>query len=169
MNKQLSCYTISCACMLIGMLSGTATAKDSTSPKLFTDGWNGLTTQIDPFDEQQTNVVMIFKTGFYLTCGVLNVAVSSTGFESYSLPASIKYVVDANTPVAKKGMYSTYHDGSDMVTDSRYYSFKLTPEDLDNMRVGGTLKVAGKTLSGGWETKSLDLTGFGTMYSKMCS
>lgn len=154
--------------LMIGFV-GVASASDSIKTKRFADGWNGLTTQTDPFDEQQTKLRLIYKESFTFTCGVLNVSVSSTGFESYSFPANIKYVIDDKPPVDRKGTYSTYHNGSSMVTNRRYYSFVLTTEDLAAIESGNTLKVAGKTIAGGWETKSLDLKGLNTAYGEMCN
>ena len=91
----------------------------------------------------------------------------SHGYESLSFGAEIQYVVDESESVKKRGKYSTYHKGSDLMTDDRYFSFPLSAADVDTLKNGINLKMAGKW-GGGWKTESLDLTGFTNAYSAMC-
>ena len=99
----------------------------------------------------------------------MNMKSPSYGFKSLSFSATLKYIVDANTPVNKKGGYSTYLGGSDLVTDDLYYYFKLSKSDLNAFKKGNVVKVAGKYSSSGWFTKSLNLIGFTKAYNKMCN
>ncbi len=55
-----------------------------------------------------------------------------------------------------------------MITDSRYFSFKLIHADINAMKSGSVMKVAGKFSTLGWETRSIDLSGFSSAYGKMC-
>lgn len=145
-----------------------ASADQSIKMKTFGNGWSGMATQVDPFDQQKVKVIQISKGDFTFRCGQLNMKVGSYGFESLSFGADIKYITDTKEPIDKQGRYSTYLGGSDMVTDDRYYSFALTDEDLEAMKSAELLKVAGKYSSTGWETKSLKLIGFTSAYSEMC-
>ena len=132
-------------------------------------GWRGLTSQIDPFDISAVKVTQIYKDSFTFRCGELNVEISrfDYDFDSYSYNRNLKYIVDGNIPVEKTGVLSTYLGGSDLMTDDEYFSFKLNDADLDMFRKGNLLKVAGKGW-GGYVTKSLNLDGFTSSYSKMC-
>lgn len=100
-------------------------------------------------------IASISKDDFTFRCGELNMEVSSYGFESLSFGADLKYMVDDQVPVEKNGQFSTYLGGSDMVTDSRYFSFKLSNSDVDAMKAGTSIKVAGKYSATGWQTKGL--------------
>ena len=143
-------------------------AMASTSSVQLGNGWVGLTKQSDPFDKSAVEIIQMFKGNFTFRCGELNMSVGSYGFESLSFGAELQYVIDDNSPNSKKGKYSTYLGGSDLVTDSRYFSFKLTDTDVSGMKTGLTMKVAGKYGQVGWKTKSLDLKGFASAYSEMC-
>ena len=133
------------------------------------NGWIAFTQQKDSFDESIVDITLITKGDFSIRCGELNMEGRSTGFESLSFGAELRYVIDDNAPQNRKGKYSTYLGGSDMVTDSRYYSFKLSKADIDAMKSGTTMKLAGDWGGSGWETKSLNLIGFTSAYDKMCS
>ncbi|WP_305369718.1 hypothetical protein [Photobacterium leiognathi] len=131
-------------------------------------GWRALVQQSDPFDSSKFEIVQIKKGDFTFRCNDLNMEVNSYGYESLSFNAFLKYVVDSNSPLDKKGGYSTYLGGSDLVTNSRYYYFKLNESDIEAFKKGNSLKVAGKYSSTGWVTKSLNLKGFTKAYSEMC-
>ena len=89
------------------------------------NGWTAFTKQADPFDNSKVEVIQIRKESFIFRCNELNMVAPSYGFESLSINASLKYIVDTNSAVDKSGGYATYLGGSDLVTDSRYYYFKL--------------------------------------------
>ena len=131
-------------------------------------GWRALVEQSDPFDTSKVKIVQITKGEFTFRCRELNMEGPSYGYESLSFRASLKYVVDGNSPVDKSGGYSTYLGGSDLVTDSRYYHFSLNDSDLTAFKKGNVVKVAGKYSTTGWFTKSLNLIGFTKAYTKMC-
>lgn len=145
-----------------------ANADDSMKIRQLGKGWLGFTKQSDPFDSSKAKVFQITKSGFTFRCGELNMEVSSYGFESLSFGAELKYMIDERAPVDKRGTYSTYLGGSDMVTDSRYYSFKLSDADVERMKAGNSMKVAGKYSNTGWKTKNLSLIGFTSAYNQMC-
>ena len=145
-----------------------AAADDSMKIRQLGNGWIGFTKQSDPFDKSIIEVFQISKDGFTFRCGELNMEVSSYGFESLSFGSDLKYMIDNQVPVEKQGRYSTYLGGSDMVTDSRYFSFKLNNEDVDAMKAGAAMKVAGKYSSTGWQTKGVSLMGFTSAYNQMC-
>ncbi|TEW42986.1 hypothetical protein [Psychromonas algicola] len=132
-------------------------------------GWTAFTKQSDPFDSSKVEVIQIRKDSFIFRCNEMNMEAPSYGFESLSFTASLKYVVDANSPVDKNGGYSTYLGGSDLVTDDRYYYMKLSESDLNAFKKGNVVKVAGKYSSSGWFTKALNLSGFTKAYNKMCN
>lgn len=132
------------------------------------NGWLALTEQADPFDKNAIKIIEITKDDFTFQCGELNMSASSYGFESLSFNAELKYLIDSNPAKSKTGTYSTYLGGSDLVTDSRYYSFNLNTEDIAAMKSGSSMKVAGRYGSSGWETKNINLAGFTSAYSLMC-
>lgn len=132
-------------------------------------GWSALVEQSDPFDKEKLDIIQVMKSQFTFRCGELNMEVSSYGFESISFSADLQYMVDDQVPIEKTGMYSTYLGGSDMVTNSRYFSFDLSESDVNAMKVGSSVKVAGTYGSSGWETKTLNLMGFTSAYNSMCN
>lgn len=161
--------TISCALVVLVFAGITdAAANDSAKIQQMDKGWTGLTKQSDPFDASEVEVIQISKDSFTFRCGELNMEVSSYGFQSLSFGADLKYKIDDQAPIEKEGRFSTYLGGSDMVTDSRYFSFKLSKMDIDAMKEGDSMKVAGKYSSSGWQTKSLSLMGFTSAYNQMC-
>jgi|TARA_A100000171_G_C2055134_1_gene107128 hypothetical protein len=146
-----------------------AAADDSMKIRQLDQGWIGLAKQTDPFDSSKSEVFQITKSGFTFRCGELNMEVNSYGFESLSFGADLKYMVDDQSPVEKRGQFSTYLGGSDMVTDSRYFSFNLNRTDVEAIKAGNAMKVAGKYSNTGWQTKSLSLIGFTSAYNLMCN
>jgi hypothetical protein len=150
------------------MVANKAIADSVTKSGNLGNGWISLTKQSDPFDSSKVKAFQIMKNSFTFRCGELNMEVNSYGFESLSFGADLKYVIDEQEPVDKQGRYSTYLGGSNMVTDSRYFSFRLNDEDIDAMKAGYTLKVAGKYSTTGWHTKTLNLVGFTAAYNQMC-
>ena len=88
-------------------------------------------------------------------------------FDGFSYNAKLKYVVDDNPPVDKNGTYSTYLGGSDLINDERNYSLKLNESDLEALRNGTSIKVAGNHGTG-WESGSMDLEGLEPIYKRMC-
>lgn len=146
-----------------------AAADDSMKIRQLDQGWIGLAKQTDPFDSSKSEVFQITKSAFTFRCGELNMEVNSYGFESLSFGADLRYMVDDQEPAEKRGKFSTYLGGSDMVTDSRYFSFNLSATDVETMKAGNAMKVAGKYSSTGWQTKSLSLMGFTSAYNLMCN
>ncbi len=146
-----------------------AAADESMKIRQLDQGWIGIAKQTDPFDSSKSEVFQITKSGFTFRCGELNMEVTSYGFESLSFEADLRYMVDDQAPVEKKGEFSTYLGGSDMVTDSRYFSFNLNKTDVEAMKAGDAIKVAGKYTNTGWQTKSLSLMGFTSAYNLMCN
>ena len=80
----------------------------------------------------------------------------------------MKYKTDKYDPVNKKGSYSTYYNGSDMINNRRVFSFKLSQEDIQIFKVSNSLTVAAKDLLGGWSNYTVSLKGFTAAYDKMC-
>jgi len=149
------------------LVAGTSFAEDSLKFKELGKGWSGLAKQADPFDKSKLEFIQITKGAFTFRCGELNMAVRSPGYESLSFPATIKYKIDGGAPFEKPGRYSTYLGGSELVTDDRYYSFRLSEAEVDALEAGASVIVAGN-YSAGWETKELSLAGFAAAYSQMC-
>ena len=163
--KIVSCLLV----MLVGSAINTvATADDSMKIRQMGNGWIGFAKQSDPFDTSKIEVFQISKGGFTFRCGELNMEVRSYGFEGLSFSADIRYMIDDQEPVEKRGRFSTYLGGSDMIIDSRYYSFNLNSVDVDAMKAGNAMKVAGKYSSTGWQTKDVSLMGFTSAYNQMC-
>lgn len=157
-----------CSLFMLALSVFNAAAADSMKAKQLGDEWRGLTKQSDPFDESKIEVVQIYKDDFTFRCGELNMVVRSYGFDGFSLDADLKYMIDDQVPVEKRGRFSTYLGGSKMITDNRYYSFKLEDKDVDAIKAGATMKVAGRFSTAGWETKSVSLVGFASAYNQMC-
>ena len=131
-------------------------------------GWYALTEQSDPFDTTKQRIRQISKQDFTIRCGDISFSVPSYGFESLSFGAAIQFKLDDGEPTKRSGKYSTYLGGSDLVTDSRYYSFSLDTKTVEAMKEGSQMKAAGTRDGTGWITKVLDLNGFGPAYDKMC-
>lgn len=129
-------------------------------------GWIAAKEQVDPFDISKMRTIWISKNNFTFRCNELNFSAPSYGYADLSLPADIKYIVDNNKPIDKRGTYSTWLGGSDHLTDSRYYSFKLLSEDIMALKKGNLLKAAGRDTTE-WLTRELDLKGFTLAYSSM--
>ena len=153
----------------VALFLSLGSANASTNFQDLGNGWKALTKQSDPFDSSKVEIIQIYKDSFIFRCNEMNMESPSYGFESLSFSANLKYVVDGNTPVDKKGGYSTYLGGSDLVTDDRYYYLKLSELDLSAFKKGNVVKVAGKYSTSGWFTKSLNLIGFTKAYNKMCN
>jgi len=159
---------ISIFCVIFIVLSCPSAIADTKFQQL-DNGWRALTEQADPFDSSAIKIVQIIKDGFIFQCGELNMAVESSGFDGLSFSAELKYLIDETSAKNKIGKYSTYLGGSDLVTDSRYYSFKLNKEDINAMKSGSSMKVAGTYGGSGWQTKNINLLGFGSAYDAMCN
>lgn len=132
-------------------------------------GWTAVAKQADPFDDSKLDIYEITKGSFTFRCNELNMSDGASVFESFSFRANLKYRVDDQAPVDKKGKYSTGLGGSDLVADSRYYSFRLGGPDIKALKAGNIAKVAAQFGSTGWTTKSLNLMGFTAAYNLMCS
>lgn len=156
-----------CSLVMLALSISNVTAGDV---RQLSGGWRAFTKQSDPFDNSKVEIIQIIKDDFTFRCGELNMAVSSYGFESLSFHADLKYMIDDQVPVEKQGYFSTYLGGSDIVTDSRYFSFKLNSEDIAAMKAGTKIKVAGKYSNSnlGWQTKNLSLEDFTSAYNQMC-
>lgn len=138
----------------------------STKVEFLDYGWIASKQQIDPFDTNKMRSVRISKDNFTFRCNELNFSAPSYGYTSLSISANIKYIVDDNYSIDKQGTFSTYLGGSDLLTDLRYYSFKLSSEDIMSFHKGNILKAAGN-YSTEWLTKTLDLKGFTKAYASM--
>jgi hypothetical protein len=153
---------------IVSLMSASAVAANSSHVKKMGNGWIGLAKQSDPFDTSKEEIFQIIKGDFTFSCGELNMKVDSHGFDGLSFDAQLKYMADDQDPVDKIGKYSTYLGGSDLVTDSRYYSFNLSAAEVEVLKSVKSIKVAGKYYSMGWETKNLSMAGFSSAYSQMC-
>lgn len=150
-------------------LTAISAAADSIRSVQLSDGWRGLARQVDPFDTSKIKLFQISNGNFRFRCYELNMQVNSSGsFYGFSGLADIRYIVDDQEPVERPGSYSTYLGGSDMITDSRYYSFELTRDDAEAMKSGAVMKVAGISSGMGWSTHELSLIGFASAYGQMC-
>lgn len=142
-------------------------AQSSLDVKDLGKGWVGLTQQVDPFDKTKVNVRQIIKEKFTFRCREINLEVRSGSFNGLNFSADLKYIIDEQEPVDKKGRYSTYLGGSDIVTRSRYFSSKLSNEEIDDFKSGKILKLAGRRGTA-WITSELKLDGFTEAYDAMC-
>lgn len=131
------------------------------------NGWHSFTRQVDPFDKSVKKIVFIRKGKFVFYCNSVNMSGPSYGYENLSFPADIRFIVDQSEPVKRPGKYSTYHNGSDVTTDSRYFSFRPTSDDIAAFKLGSKLKMAGKWAAD-WTSDELDLKGFTKAYREMC-
>lgn len=132
-------------------------------------GWRGLTKQSDPFDKRKTDLIQITRGNFTFRCGEVNMSVSSGGFNGFSFDAEIKYIIDEQDAADKKGKFSTYLSGSNLIGKSRYYSAKLSEKEVETLKNGRILKVAGRfSKDSGWTTNELSLDGFTSAYDEMC-
>lgn len=167
MLKIRSVEAIITLCLI--MLFSASSVEASGNMKLIDlgSGWLGLATQSDPFDTSKYTIIQIKKDTFTFQCNECNFSPMSSGYDAFSFDAEIKYMVDDQSPVDKKGRYSTYLGGSDIVTDERYFSFRLTNKDIESFKKGNAVKVAGKW-GDGWETGSVSLIGFTSAYDQMC-
>lgn len=156
------------ALAITALISTTAIASERPQVNQLGGGWIGLAKQLDPFDTSKVEIFQMLKGDFTFLCGEINMKTRASGFDGFSFDAQLKYVVDDQAPVDKSGKYATYLGGSDMVTRDRYYSSKLSSEEVQSIKSGKVLKVAGKFSTSGWETKSIDLAGFSAAYEKMC-
>lgn len=156
------------ALVAVSLISETSIASERPQISQLGGGWIGVAKQSDPFDTSKVEIIQMFKGDFTFLCGELNMKARESGFDGFSLDAQLQYVVDDQAPVNKRGKYSTYLSGSKMVTRDRYYSFKLSSDEVDSIKTGKVLKVAGQFSHAGWEMKSIDLTGFASAYEKMC-
>lgn len=156
------------AMTIASLISAAAIASERPQVSQLGGGWTGLTRQSDPFDTSKVEIIQMFKDDFTFLCGELNMKTRGSGFDGFSFDAELKYVVDDQAPVDKGGKYSTYLGGSKMVTRDRYYSSKLSSEEVESIKSGKVLKVAGKFSTTGWETKSIELAGFSSAYERMC-
>ncbi|MBI2783089.1 MAG: hypothetical protein HYX64_03255 [Gammaproteobacteria bacterium] len=154
--------------VVASLISVSAIASERPQISQLGGGWVGLARQSDPFDTSKVEIIQMFKGDFTFLCGELNMKARESGFDGFSFDAQLKYVVDNQAPVDKRGKYSTYLSGSKMVTRDRYYSSKLSSEEVESIKSGNVLKVAGQFSTAGWETKSLDLAGFASAYERMC-
>ncbi|MDC0651234.1 hypothetical protein OAP52_04145 [Hellea sp.] len=137
--------------------------------KTYENGWRAYVKVIDPFDSTKVKIESIYKGDFIFDCRNINMRIGGGYYSSFSLPSKIKYIVDERPVVDKRGTYSSFHSGNDLMTDSSYYSFKLDFIDVMSFEDGRTLKLAGKWGEFGWENSTLNLTGFKSMFDKMCS
>jgi hypothetical protein len=132
------------------------------------NGWKAITKQSDPFDKEKLQVVQIIKGDFTFRCSEINMNASSSGFDSLRFTAELKYIIDQQDAVDKTGSYSTSLGGSDLITQKRYYSTFLSNSDIESLKNGKRLKLAGQFSNIGWTTRELTLNGFALAYEEMC-
>ncbi len=145
-----------------------AQGQSTTGVKNLENGWKAITKQSDPFDKEKLQVVQIIKGDFTFRCSEINMNTSSSGFDSLSFTAELKYIIDQQEAVDKTGSYSTYLGGSDLITQKRYYSTFLSNSDIESFKKGKRLKLAGQFSNIGWTTRELALNGFALAYQEMC-
>jgi hypothetical protein len=136
--------------------------------KEISGGWKVMTRQVDPFDKTKIQIIQIYKGDFTFRCQEINMKVNSTGIDALSFDAEVKYIVDDKDPLDKSGKYSTYLGGSNIVTRMKFYSAKISNSEVDEIKKGQNLKMAGKFGSSGWATRELALDGFSEAYEAMC-
>jgi hypothetical protein len=151
------------------MLSiNTAQSQSTTDFRDLSGGWKAMTRQADPFDKTKIQIIQIFKGDFTFRCQEINMRVNSTGIDALSFDAELKYIVDDKDAVDKSGKYSTYLGGSNIVTRMKFYSAKISNSEVDAIKKGQNIKMAGKFGSSGWSTRELALDGFAEAYEAMC-
>lgn len=150
------------------MTLSNAQAQDSLNVKDIGNGWKALTRQADPFDKSKIQIVQINKNQFTFRCNEINMDIGTGRFDGFSLSADIKYMIDDMGAVDKQGWFSSYLGGSDMITRSMYYYAYLSDTEIESLRNGRLLKMAGKFGSTGWTTAELRLDGFSSAYDAMC-
>lgn len=146
-----------------------AMASDNYVTKNLSKGWRALGKRSDPFDKSKIDIVQVSKADFTFRCNSINFEVGDeySGFDSFSFTVDIQFRIDNDDPVRKKGRYSTYLNGSDMVNDERVFSAKLKSSDIDQMKSGNKLVAAGNF--SGWTSKEVNLAGFTNAYELMCN
>lgn len=155
--------------VVASLISTTTSASERPQISQLGGGWIGLAKQSDPFDTSKVQIVQMFKGDFTFRCGELNMEARGFGIDGFSFDAQVKYIVDDRAPVDKRGTYSSYLGGSRMVTRNSYYSVKLSFEEIESIKFGKVLKVAGQFSTSGWILKTVDLSGFASAYEKMCN
>ena len=162
--------------MTVGLVISLSLCFDNLEARTFKNGfvengWLVSTSQADPFDASVVKIESITSglesPRFTIRCNELNMVFEDRNFDGFSFNAKLKYVVDDNPPVDKNGTYSTYLGGSDLINDQRNYFFKLNESDLEALRNGTSIKVAGNH-GAGWESGSMDLEGLEPLYKRMC-
>ena len=131
-------------------------------------GWKVMTRQADPFHKTKVQIVQIYTGDFTFRCQEINMKVYSSGIDGLSFDAELKYIVDDKDAFDKSGKYSTYLGGSNIVTRMKFYSAKISNSEIDEIKKGQNLKMAGKFGSSGWSTRELALDGFAEAYDEMC-
>jgi len=155
--------------VVILLLSMNAAQGQSTlDHKDVSGGWKVITRQVDPFDKTKVQIVQIYKGDFIFRCQEINMKVNSSGVDGFSFDAELKYIVDDKDALEKSGKYSTYLGGSKLVTQMKFYSAKIFNSEVEEIKRGQNLKMAGKFGSSGWTTRELALDGFAEAYDEMC-
>ena len=157
--------------LLIFFITHQSHASDPYSFISLNNGWTAFAIQDDPFDTKKKKILHMSKGNFTFDCKHLNVENSSDyiSYDGFNFSADMKYKTDKYDPVNKKGSYSTYYNGSDMINNRRVFSFKLSQEDIQIFKVSNSLTVAARALvNDGWSTYTVSLKGFTAAYDKMC-
>ena len=157
--------------LLIFFITHQSHASDPYSFISLNNGWTAFAIQDDPFDTKKKKILHMSKGNFTFDCKHLNVENSSDyiSYNGFSYSADMKYKTDKYDPINKKGTYSTYLNGSNIVTDDRVFSFKLYQEDIQIFKVSNSLTVAARALvNDGWSTYTVSLKGCTAAYDKMC-
>lgn len=155
-------------CALIQM-TNYAFAQSGMGTDILRGGWNAITQQSDPFNPKARRVIQISKSDFTFRCGEISMNIGTFRTEGFSFPAEIRYMIDDGAPVTKMGHYSTHLGGSNLITRNRYFSIKLTNEEVNAMKNARELQFAGHFGQMGWTTKWLFLDGFASAYEAMCN
>lgn len=157
------------SCVLILCIFIGATAHGD--PKIFErkHGWKAVGTQADPFDQTAINIVQIWKDDFVFDCATASfVSDWNASFDSFKFGAALQYQVDGKKVVKQGATYSTLYGGRTAISDTRYFSFRMDQQDVQNFKRGLKLTVAAKHHWMGWTNKDLDLMGFTAAYTEMC-
>ena len=131
------------------------------------DGWSALAKRTDPFNEDIVRLEYISKDGFKFKCDAMDFVTHWYRYDSFRRGSRVAFKIDNNDPVTRGGITSTGSFGSEIITDDRHYSTQLRSSEIEQMKRGAELKVAG-ALMDTWQTKSLDLRGFTHAYGVLC-
>ena len=129
--------------------------------------------QSDPFDQsiQTTSIIkgrfQVSYSGDWTKFAMRVSEDHSYGSFGYQTN-DILYSVDGGERIQRQGRYATSSEGFGIWSDWRWFSFRLSQTDVDILKEGKSLKMAGKAL-GEWYTETLDLSGFTQEFDTLCN